>query len=247
MISPMAAAMFGAGPSVLAALGVALVLGLRHSTDPDHLVAVSTLVAGARRRGTLAAAWLGGAWGAGHALALTVFGLPVILVRAELPERVFQVAEAAIGVLIAFLALQLLGRWRRGAYHFHSHTHDGVQHTHLHAHADTPLHEHAHQPPRTALASGLIGCLHGLGGSGAVGILLVAGTPGTEAAFAALLVFAIGTAISMTALSAAFGHLLATPPVRRRFAATIPAMGTLSLLFGAWYGLGAWHVVPYPL
>jgi ABC-type nickel/cobalt efflux system permease component RcnA len=247
MISPMASSVFDAGPSLLTALGAALVLGLRHSTDPDHLVAVSTLIAGARRRSSLAAARLGGAWGAGHALALTAFGLPVVLVRAELPERVFQVAEAAIGLLIVFLALQLLLRWRRGAYHFHPHDHDGMQHTHLHRHADTPLHAHAHQPPRTALACFFIGCLHGLGGSGAVGILLVAGAPGSEAALAALLVFAIGTAISMTALSATLGRVLAAPPVRRRFASAIPVLGTLSLLFGAWYGLGAWNVIPYPL
>ena len=246
MISPFASVL-DAGPSLLAALGAALVLGLRHSTDPDHLVTVSTLIAGARRRGTMVAARLGGAWGAGHALALVCFGLPVVLVRAQLPERVFQLAEAAIGALIVFLAAQLLLRWRRGAYHFHAHTHDGEPHTHLHRHAETPLHAHGHQPPRTALACFLIGCLHGLGGSGAVGILLVAGAPGTEAAFAALLVFALGTAISMTALSAGFGRLLATPPVRHRFASAIPVLGTLSLLFGAWYGLGAWNVVPYPL
>jgi hypothetical protein len=248
MISPIVAnSVFDAGPSLLAALGAALVIGLRHSTDPDHLVAVSTLIAGERRRGSLAAARLGAAWGAGHALALTAFGLPIVLVRAHLPDRVFQVTEAAIGVLIVFLALQLLLRWRRGAYHFHAHTHDGVEHTHLHAHTHTPLHTHAHRPPRTALACGLIGCLHGLGGSGAVGVLLVAGAPGTEAALAALVVFAIGTAISMTALSASFGRLLAAAPVRRRFASAIPALGALSLLFGAWYGLGAWNVVPYPL
>jgi hypothetical protein len=246
MISPMAS-VFDVGPSMLAALGAAFVLGLRHSTDPDHLVAVSTLIAGARRRGSLAAARLGGAWGAGHAMALTAFGLPVVLVHAQLPEHAFRVAEAGIGALIIFLAVQLLLRWRRGAYHFHAHTHDGVQHTHLHGHADTPLHTHAHQPPRTALASFLIGCLHGIGGSAAVGILLVAGAPGTGAALAALLALATGTAISMATLSAMFGSLLATPPVRRRFASAIPVMGTLSLLFGAWYGLGAWNVVPYPL
>ena len=151
MISPIATSVFDAGPSLLAALGAALVIGLRHSTDPDHLVAVSTLIAGASRRAGLAAARLGGAWGVGHAAALTVFGLPVVLVRAQLPERVFQVTEAAIGLLIVFLALQLLVRWRRGAYHFHAHSHDGVLHTHLHRHAETKLHAHVHQP-RTALA-----------------------------------------------------------------------------------------------
>jgi cytochrome c biogenesis protein CcdA len=75
----------------------------------------------------------------------------------------------------------------------------------------------------------------------------VAGAPGREAALAAQLVFAAGTAISMTILSAGFGWLLAAAPLRRQFASAIPALGTLSLLFGAWYGVGAWDVLPYAL
>jgi ABC-type nickel/cobalt efflux system permease component RcnA len=224
-----------AHPPVFVALGLALVLGLRHSTDPDHLVAVSTLIAGARRHGARAAARLGGAWGAGHALTLLGFGLPVLLLRAYLPDRVLQLAEAGIGALIVFLGLQLLRRWRRGAYHAHLHEHDGVPHRHVHGHAATPLHTHAHVAARTALGSFLIGCLHGMGGSAAVSILLVASVPGQ------------GAAISMAALSAGLGLLLTAQPIRRRFISVIPVLGTFSLLFGCWYGLGAWNVVPYPL
>src|SRR3954451_23906969 len=93
--------------SVLGALALAGALGLRHSTDPDHLVAVSTLIAGRRRDGARAAARLGAAWGTGHALTLLLFGLPIVLVQAYLPERVQQLAEGAIGVLIVGLALRL--------------------------------------------------------------------------------------------------------------------------------------------
>jgi ABC-type nickel/cobalt efflux system permease component RcnA len=243
MFSPLA----GTHVPAIAALGLAVALGLRHSTDPDHLVAVSTLIAGGRRRGARAAARLGGAWGAGHALTLVAFGLPVLLLRAYLPERVLQLAEAAIGVVIVFLGIQLLRRWRRGAYHFHLHDHGGPPHTHVHGHAGTSLHEHPHAPARTAFGSFLIGCLHGLGGSGAVSILLVASVPGQGAAIAALALFAIGTAISMAALSAGLGLLVTTGPIRERFVGAIPALGTFSVLFGAWYGLGAWNVVPYPL
>jgi ABC-type nickel/cobalt efflux system permease component RcnA len=159
---------------------------------------------------------------------------------------VLRVAEAAIGVLIVFLGLQLLRRWRQGAYHFHVHEHDGVKHTHVHGHAETALHAHAH-PGRSPLTAFLVGCVHGMGGSAAVGILLVAGVPGRAAAVAALFLFATGTAISMAAFSAGFGLLITATPIRRRFVVATPVLGTFSLLFGVWYGLAAWNVVPYPL
>src|ERR687888_1620681 len=78
-------------------LVVAFVLGLRHASDPDHLVAVSTLVAGTRDRASRAAAALGAAWGAGHATTMLAFGIPVVLLRAFLPHVVEQTAEALVG------------------------------------------------------------------------------------------------------------------------------------------------------
>ena len=232
--------------SLLSALALAAALGLRHSADPDHLVAVSTLIAGRRRHGGRAAARLGAAWGAGHALTLLAFGLPVVLVRALLPDAVQRLAEAGIGVLIVALAVQLLVRWRRGAFHVHVHDHDGAPHTHLHSHAGTALHRHRHPPPRSPVTAFLIGCLHGTGGSAAVGVLLVASVASRPTAVAALAVFAAGTAVSMALLSAAFGRLLAAAPMRTRLRSAIPALGTFGLLFGVWYALSAYEVVPLP-
>src|SRR5438874_8633268 len=91
---------------------VAFALGLRHASDPDHLVAVSTLVAGTRERAARNAAKLGAAWGAGHATTLLLFGLPILLVRAYLPPVVESLAEALIGVIVVALAVRLLVRWR---------------------------------------------------------------------------------------------------------------------------------------
>jgi hypothetical protein len=87
-------------------------LGLRHATDPDHLAAVTTLVASGEERAGRAAARLGAFWGIGHALALLAFGLPILLFQQFLPERVQQGAETAVAALIVFLALRLLVRWR---------------------------------------------------------------------------------------------------------------------------------------
>src|ERR687888_711121 len=91
---------------------VAFVLGLRHASDPDHLVAVSTLVAGAREHAARSAARLGAAWGAGHATTLLIFGLPILLLRAYLPAFVESLAEALIGAIVVALAVRLWVRWR---------------------------------------------------------------------------------------------------------------------------------------
>ena len=71
------------------------VLGLRHATDPDHIAAVSTLVASGREQARRRAAGLGAWWGLGHALTLVVFGIPILLFEAYLPETVQRGAETA--------------------------------------------------------------------------------------------------------------------------------------------------------
>src|SRR5215831_21334031 len=111
------------GVTVLVVIGVAILLGLRHATDPDHLAAVTTLIASGRERTKRLAARLGFAWGLGHATSLFVFGLPIVLFKAYLPERVQQGAETAVGILIIALAAWLLIRWRRGMFHLHAHEH----------------------------------------------------------------------------------------------------------------------------
>jgi cytochrome c biogenesis protein CcdA len=243
------------GGGVVLALVVALLLGLRHATDPDHLTAVSTLVLSDERRGGRRAAALGLAWGLGHATTLIALGIPLVLFRHLLPDPLQRAAELAIGLIIVALAARLLLRWRRGYYHVHAHSHGPVRHAHPHVHEHAPAaghpaphaHGHAERLGRTPLAAFAIGLVHGAGGSAGAGLLLVGATPGRVAGVAALLVFALGTAASMAFVSAAFGHALARGPVLARVTAAIPVLGALSLLFGAWYALGALDTVPYVL
>src|ERR687897_2816673 len=145
-------ASYSDGAAVWIVLLAAALLGLRHATDPDHLAAVTTLVAGARERAARTAAGLGLAWGAGHALTLFAFGLPILLLDKYLPERVQQAAETAIAFVIAYLAVRLLVRWRRGAFHLHQHAHPGTRHNHLHGHPPDQGHGHAHRA-RTRLGA----------------------------------------------------------------------------------------------
>src|SRR5581483_9227730 len=227
-----------AGHGALVVLLLAFALGLRHASDPDHLVAVSTLVADTRGRAARAAARLGAAWGLGHATTLLAFGLPVLLVRSVLPHVVEQSAEALIGAIIVVLALRLLVRWRRGAYHVHLHAHDGRPHVHVHSHADERghAHEHAVRTPAQAFAIGLV---HGTAGSAGVAVLLIAAIPSTTVACLALVVLVAGCTLSMALMSAAFGGALNAAVARRRLVRAIPALGTLALVFGAWYAVAA--------
>jgi ABC-type nickel/cobalt efflux system permease component RcnA len=233
-------AAFSNGGSLWIVLAVAVLLGLRHATDPDHLAAVSTLVAGGRDRVARRAGELGLAWGLGHAVTLFAFGLPILLLDSYLPERVQQGAETAIAVVIVFLAARLLLRWRRGDFkHVHAHAHEGEEHSHAHV-------SHGHRHPRSRLGAFGIGLVHGMGGSAGVGILLVASIESTALAVGSLAVLAVFTAVSMTVLSGGFGRTLVTRPVTASYGAVAPALGSMSLAFGVWYATSAWSLTPYP-
>lgn len=229
-----------AGAPLIVALLIALALGLRHASDPDHLVAVTSVVAvdGGDVRG---AARLGAWWGAGHATALLAIGVPLILFKSSMPSWIEQGAETAVGIVILLLALRIVVKWVRGDFRAGGHPHlrpgGATAHRHL-RHGDQPEHRHRNvRTPRQALS---IGLLHGLAGTGAVALLLIAALPGKVEATAALAVFAPMSAVSMTICTTALAWLLTRrliDPVYRTV--LIPAFGIFGVLFGAWYvGIG---------
>jgi ABC-type nickel/cobalt efflux system permease component RcnA len=128
---------------------VSLLLGLRHASDPDHLAAVTTLIASEKQRDRVRrAGMMGFLWGLGHGTTLILVGLPMVLLNQYLPEVISKVAEVAIGCIIVLLAARLLIRWRCGFYHVHVHTHDGGE-AHRHAHDES--HGHTHPAPHPAV------------------------------------------------------------------------------------------------
>ncbi len=228
---------------------VSLLLGLRHASDPDHLAAVTTLIASEEEcKQAKKAGLMGLLWGLGHGTTLVVLGLPLVLAGRYLPDAVQQVAETLIGVVIVFLAVRLLIRWRRGLYHVHVHSHgDGDAHRHVHSHREDRAHAHSHAVPhRTPLSAYGIGLMHGIGGSGGLTLLLLSTISNRVEAMGALLLFAVGTAISMAALSTAFGLAIAGGPIARNFERVAPVLGVLSMAFGTWYALAALQLVVYP-
>ena len=228
---------------------ISLFLGLRHASDPDHLAAVTTLIASEEERERARKAGLMGFfWGLGHGTTLLILGLPLVLFNRFLPEPVQQAAEVAIGAIIVFLAARLLLRWRRGFYHVHTHAHDeGPDHRHVHSHEEDDLHEHDHAVPhRTPLSAYGIGLVHGIGGSGGLTLLLLSTISNQAEAAGALLIFAAGTAVSMALLSTAFGLTIAGGQIGRNFERFAPVLGILSMAFGVWYALGALNFLTYP-
>lgn len=249
------AAQLGGTGSLAVAAALALLLGLRHATDPDHLTAVATIVLSERETGARRAGGLGLAWGFGHATTLLLLGIPVVLAGRMLPDPVHRVAELAVGLIIVALALRLLRRWRRGHFHAHVHEHDGRVHAHPHFHElasaddhDPGAHGHRHaealgRSPGTAFGVGLV---HGVGGSAGAGILLLAAISDRVTAMTALLVYAGGTALAMALVSAGVGRLLVRGGrAPERLERVVPAFGVGSLAVGVWYALVALGLWPF--
>jgi high-affinity nickel permease len=228
------------GAPLLVALGIALMLGLRHASDPDHLVAVTSLVA-ADGGDTRAATRLGAWWGVGHGLTLLVIGLPLIFFKSELPAWLEAGAEKTVGVVILFLAGRVIYKWMKGDYRMTAHAHHAAHVEELDGH-DRRRHlrhgdgGHAHRHVRSPRQAFGIGMLHGLAGTGAVVLLLIAALPTELEAAAALAVFAPMSVASMALLTGVFAWVLTRPIVEPVYRTVlIPALGVFALMFGAWY------------
>jgi ABC-type nickel/cobalt efflux system permease component RcnA len=232
------------GAPLLVALGVAFVLGLRHASDPDHLVAVTSLVAadgGDVRAATRLGAW----WGIGHAATLLAVGLPLIAFKSQLPGWLERGAETGVGLVILVLALRVILKWLRGDYRAGPHVHVPAHHHGTRSPAGPGDHRHlrhgegsahAHHDLRTPRQAFGIGLLHGLAGTGAVVVLLIAALPGRLEAAAALAVFAPMSILSMAACTSAFAWVLTRPVVAPLYRTVlVPALGAFGLVFGLWY------------
>ena len=238
----------------LVVLAVALLLGLRHASDPDHLAAVSTLIASDPDDGTRRAGRLGLAWGPGHALDAR----PVRPADRAAPAPTCRTRSSArprplVGVMIMLLAAAAAACAGGAATSTRTRTATAtLEHRHLHPHDARTRHDHAHEPEarlgRSPAQAFGIGLVHGMGGSAGVGVLLLATIPGQAEAVAALVVLALGTAVSMAA--AVVGVRLRDHPRARApggCSPSRPRWASLTLAFGGWYALGAIGAVPYLL
>jgi len=217
--------------SFFALAGLGLLLGFRHAFEPDHLAAVSTL---ATRQGKLLdACRLGVAWAVGHSLSVGVVVGAIMLFGLQLPRRLWPAADFLVGLLLIGLGASVLVRYMRGRWHLHVHAHDGGPHLHLHSHAHDASHAHAH-PQGDARRSLGFGLLHGLAGSAAILVLLVAAAPTRTAQLTYFLAFAAGTMLGMLLVSFSLAGLVRLASGRGARWATVLHLGsaTVSVVVG---------------
>lgn len=180
--------------SLLSVLALGFVLGIKHAIEPDHVIAVSTIASQSKKllRSSLAGVF----WGIGHTATLFVFGIILILMKAEIPEKWGLSLEFLVGIMLVYLGMKTIISFKK--IHLHRHDHDGEDHKHLHSHTHTGTHEHKHRHQKVSyVKSLLIGFIHGLAGSGAMVLLTMSTVKNVWEAVMYILVFGVGTAVGM--------------------------------------------------
>ena len=217
-----------------------VLFGLKHATEVDHVVAVSTIVS--RQRNVWRSTFVGALWGAGHTASLLIAGVIVLSLRVAIPERVSNWLEFSVALMIIGLGAAALWRslLKRRDVHVHEHSHDGVSHVHIHFHEsetrDHTARPHSHVVSAVGLKPILIGAVHGLAGSGALTLLVLTQIESAWVGFFYLAVFGLGSILGMMLMSGLIGLPFALTrnvgQVHRHLQTTA---ASLSIAFGLWY------------
>jgi high-affinity nickel-transport protein len=211
--------------SALSILSLGLFLGLRHATDSDHVIAVSTIVS--RERSLAKAARIGALWGVGHSVTILAVGAPLILFRWTISPKLGAAMELAVALMLVILGVASLIDVRRGMTsnashsHFHQHGDHIHRHSHVHETAGSPHDDAAHGHAENATALGaidriagrlrayglirpvVVGIVHGLAGSAAIAVMVLAAIRTPLLAVGYLLIFGLGTILGMVMLTTA--------------------------------------------
>lgn len=192
-------------------------VGLKHAVEPDHIAAVSTIVS---QRKDLRTAWIvGGLWGVGHTISLMVAAILVIGLQLRISEWLASVLELSVGIMLIVLGLGTLRRlWRGGGLHWHLHRHFGIAHAHPHVHDSAGINAHdANASTHHNLSFGMkpliVGMVHGMAGSGALMLLVLATISSPTVGIAYIAIFGVGSIGGMMAMSTIIGlpfHLALT-------------------------------------
>lgn len=209
---------------LITALSLGFILGLKHALDADHVLAVTTITSTTKNIKT--SSLIGYYWGFGHALTLLLVGIILLAFKISLPQRVALFFEFLVGIFLVFLGVKVLWDLFHDKLHAHQHTHNAVIHTHLHTHDHSQSHKHYH-------TSFFMGMIHGLAGSAALTLLVLASTPTFFQGISFILVFGSGATLGMLLLS----MVLALPFLFvQRFTRLLKGLqflaGSLSILLG---------------
>lgn len=237
--------------SLFAILSLGFIFGLKHATEVDHVVAVSTIVS--RHKSVFRSAFVGALWGMGHTLSLLAIAVVVLWFRVAIPERVSGWLEFGVALMIIGLGVSALWRaLRRNSHvHLHQHSHDGVSHTHIHFHEHETEHAvssaspHSHRVSRVGWKPIFVGMMHGLAGSGALTLLVLTEIKSAWIGLLYVLTFGFGSIVAMLLMSGLIGLPFALTSRKLTHAhqglQTLAAI--LSICFGIWYAytVGASH------
>jgi len=223
---------------LLAALVLGILLGSKHSLDPDHVVAVSTIVS--EYKNPLRSFWVGISWGLGHTTTLLIIGIVIIALRLTIPERMALLFEFAVGVMLVGLGIQVIYSFRKKKVHQHAHGHEEEAHHHFHSHSKSPEHVPEHHnthgigKPFLRRKSYVIGLVHGLAGSAALMLLVLASIESPIAGLVYIMLFGLGSVLSMGIMTVVIGLPFVISAGRLpHLNRTIQfAVGSLSILFG---------------
>ncbi len=192
---------------MLSLLGLAVLVGMHHALEADHVAAVSSLAAGKKRMSDMVAHGL--TWGFGHTVTLFLFAGVALVLGHAVPETLATRLEAAVGIMLVCLGGHVLWRLWRDRVHFHSHRHEeGEAHFHAHSHTlETMPHERSphHHAHRINWRTLFVGMTHGMAGSAALLLLTVTQIRGPWEGLAYVLLFGIGSMLGMAVVSAAIG------------------------------------------
>jgi len=183
--------------SLVAAVVAGGALGARHALETDHLAAIVTLVEG--EDGASRPGLVGASWGVGHTLPIAALGLTFLLLGVRLPESVTALFEGVVGVVLVVLGARMLA----GVLGWHDHTHGARRlHRHFRIGRLSLGTRHVHLDGDSLL----VGALHGVAGSGALVVALVSAAPNLPTATSFLGAFAVGSVLTMAAVSAVWGR-----------------------------------------
>jgi ABC-type nickel/cobalt efflux system permease component RcnA len=191
-------------PTLYAAFGLGLILGVRHALDADHLIAVSTIVS--EHKNLKWATLIGAFWGLGHTTTLFAVGVLVIGLRLTIPTRVALGLEFLVAVMLVILGANILWRsFQREKAHLHAHNHSPETHVHFHVHGSAPE-DHAHPHVfKTMRKPFFVGMVHGLAGSAALMLLVLTTIPSPMDGLFYIVIFGFGSVGGMLVLSSLIG------------------------------------------
>jgi ABC-type nickel/cobalt efflux system permease component RcnA len=227
--------------SILGVLLIGLFSGLWHALDADHLAAVSTIVS--ERKKLLSSMLVGSVWGIGHTLSLLIGGIAVIVLRLQI-GKYEKALEFCVALMLIGLGINVLVKLLRGGkIHLHKHVHGERMHTHPHLHAGLSDPEGSHHGLKLSLRPLLIGMMHGLAGSAALILAVIANIKSVPLQFATIAIFGIGSIGGMALMS-----LLLSLPLHltvRSFTRTNLAVRALAGCFSLGFGLFLAYEIGY--